>query len=96
MVVLVKPQFEAGREQVGKGGVVRDPRVHRAVLQGLVEWGDREGYGVRRVIASPIRGPAGNVEFLALLAPGQPSGPDIESQVDAALKEAERVSGRRT
>ena len=96
MVVLVKPQFEAGREQVGKGGVVRDPRVHRAVLQGLVEWGDREGYGVRRVIASPIRGPAGNVEFLALVVPGQPSGPDIASQIDVALEDAERVSGRRT
>lgn len=88
MVVLVKPQFEAGRSQVGKGGVVRDPEVHRSVLRELVEWGDREGYGVRRVTVSPIRGPAGNVEFLALVVPGEPSSPDVGAQREAALREA--------
>lgn len=88
MVVLIKPQFEAGREQVGKGGVVRNPDVHRAVLRGLAEWGDREGYGFRKVVASPIRGPAGNVEFLALVVTGQPSSLDIGSQIEEALKDA--------
>lgn len=85
MVVLVKPQFEAGRQQVGKGGVVRDPEIHRSVLRGLVEWGDREGYGVRKVTVSPVRGPAGNVEFLALVVPGERSSPDVEAQIEAAL-----------
>lgn len=88
MVVLVKPQFEAGRQQVGKGGVVRDPKVHRSVLEGLVEWGDREGFGVQKVTVSPIRGPAGNVEFLALIAPGERSSPDVGEGIDAALAAA--------
>jgi 23S rRNA (cytidine1920-2'-O)/16S rRNA (cytidine1409-2'-O)-methyltransferase len=85
MVALVKPQFEAGREQVGKGGVVRDPGVHRSVLLGLVEWGDREGFGVRMVTVSPIKGPAGNVEFLVLIVPGERSSPDIPQQIEAAI-----------
>jgi len=88
IVTLVKPQFEAGREQVGKGGVVRDRRVHLAVLRGLVEWGDREGFGMRRVVASPIRGPAGNAEFLALIAPGDTSDERIEAEIEAAVAEA--------
>ena len=91
MVVLIKPQFEAGREKVGKGGVVRDPEVHRDVLRDLVEWGDREGFGFRKIVASPIKGPAGNVEFLALVVPGQPSDPNIEAQIDLALKDARLV-----
>ncbi len=85
MIVLVKPQFEAGRGQVGKGGVVRDPQVHRQVLQGLVEWGDREGFGVQRVTVSPIKGPSGNVEFLALVVPGKRSRPDVSEQIEAAV-----------
>lgn len=88
IVALVKPQFEAGREQVGKGGVVRDPEVHRSVLRGFVRWGEQEGYGVRRVVASPIRGPAGNVEFLVLVEPGRPSGADVDEQIEAAVGEA--------
>lgn len=91
IVALVKPQFEAGRGQVGKGGVVRDPMVHRSVLEGLAQWGDQEGYGMRKVVASPVRGPAGNVEFLALMEPGQQSSPDLAEQIDAALWEAARV-----
>ncbi len=93
MVVLVKPQFEAGRGQVGKGGVVRDPQVHRSVLRGLVEWGDREGYGVRRVAVSPLKGPAGNVEFLALVVPGERSSPDVEEQIEAVLAEVSGGTG---
>ncbi|MHB0869826.1 MAG: TlyA family RNA methyltransferase [Chloroflexota bacterium] len=96
MVILVKPQFEAGRQQVGKGGVVRDPEVHRSVLRGFVEWGDREGFGVQRVTVSPIRGPAGNVEFLALVAPGEPSSPDVEAQIEAALAVAGRPADGET
>jgi 23S rRNA (cytidine1920-2'-O)/16S rRNA (cytidine1409-2'-O)-methyltransferase len=87
IVSLVKPQFEAGRGQVGRGGVVRDPVVHRSVLSGLVEWGASEGFGVQDLAISPIRGPAGNVEFLALIVPGEDNSPSIASRIDAVLEQ---------
>jgi len=65
IVGLIKPQFEAGREQVGKGGVVRDPQVHRAVLYRVLSWARAHGLFTRGLIRSPVVGPAGNVEFLA-------------------------------
>jgi 23S rRNA (cytidine1920-2'-O)/16S rRNA (cytidine1409-2'-O)-methyltransferase len=65
IVALIKPQFEAGREQVGKGGVVRDPTIHRLVLEDLTNWAEAQGLALRGMIPSPITGPAGNVEFLA-------------------------------
>jgi len=67
-VVLIKPQFEAGKEQVGKGGVVRDPAVRERVLDDTTQHCRSLGFSVRDVIASPLKGPAGNVEFLAHLA----------------------------
>ncbi len=92
IVALVKPQFEAGRSRVGKGGVVRDPEVHREVLRGLAKWSGAEGFGLQELAVSPIRGPAGNVEFLALITPGAPNAPDLESRMEAALGEAARLS----
>jgi 23S rRNA (cytidine1920-2'-O)/16S rRNA (cytidine1409-2'-O)-methyltransferase len=65
LVLLVKPQFEAGRARVGKKGVVRDPDVHAAVLQEVVEGLDDGGLGVQALLASPLRGADGNREFLA-------------------------------
>ena len=64
LVALIKPQFEAGREHVGKKGVVRDPAVHRCVLQKLLEWLSDSGWSIKGLIPSPIRGPEGNAEFL--------------------------------
>ncbi len=65
-VTLIKPQFEAGREQVGRGGVVRDEAVREAVINRVREFGEsRLGLAWKGVIESPVRGPAGNVEFLA-------------------------------
>ncbi len=64
LVALVKPQFEAGREEVGKGGVVRDEAVRRRVCDGAAEWVASQGWGVLGVTESPITGPEGNVEFL--------------------------------
>ncbi|MBN1978989.1 MAG: TlyA family RNA methyltransferase [Anaerolineae bacterium] len=64
VIALVKPQFEAGRREVGKGGVVRDPTVHRAVLERVLETAEELGLGLRGLMISPLRGPAGNVEFL--------------------------------
>ncbi|MDB5696807.1 MAG: hemolysin [Sphingomonas bacterium] len=63
-LVLVKPQFEAGREEVGKGGVIRDPAVHARVCDAVAAWLAQQGWPVIGVTPSPITGPEGNVEFL--------------------------------
>lgn len=65
LVALIKPQFEVGPERVGKGGVVRDPALHREVCDRIVAWlGSRAGWQVEGLTESPLRGPEGNVEFL--------------------------------
>lgn len=64
LVALVKPQFEAGREEVGKGGVVRDPDVHERVCDQVADWVRSKGWRVLGIEKSPITGPEGNVEFL--------------------------------
>ena len=73
LVALVKPQFEAGREEVGKGGVIRDPAVHARVCDEAADWVRSKGWTVIGVEKSPITGPEGNVEFL-LGAVKSPSG----------------------
>jgi len=65
IVALIKPQFEAGRREVRKGGVVRDPVVHRRVLCNVTAAATRLGLGLHGLMVSPLRGPAGNIEFLA-------------------------------
>lgn len=85
IVALIKPQFEAGREQVGKGGVVRDAEVHRAVLQGITGWADSRNVGLVGLIRSPITGPAGNVEFLAHWVPGLAITVDPAVLIEAAV-----------
>jgi 23S rRNA (cytidine1920-2'-O)/16S rRNA (cytidine1409-2'-O)-methyltransferase len=65
LVALIKPQFEAGREHVGKGGVVRDPAVHEAVCSDIQAWLEgQDGWSVEGIVESPIKGPEGNIEFL--------------------------------
>jgi 23S rRNA (cytidine1920-2'-O)/16S rRNA (cytidine1409-2'-O)-methyltransferase len=64
LIALVKPQFEAERGEIGKGGVVRDPAVHRRVCDAAAEWVSARGWSVEGIEASPITGPEGNVEFL--------------------------------
>jgi 23S rRNA (cytidine1920-2'-O)/16S rRNA (cytidine1409-2'-O)-methyltransferase len=64
LLALIKPQFEAGREEVGKGGVVRDPAIHARVCAEVSAWVDSRGWHVEGVVESPITGPEGNVEFL--------------------------------
>jgi 23S rRNA (cytidine1920-2'-O)/16S rRNA (cytidine1409-2'-O)-methyltransferase len=83
MVLLIKPQFEAGREQVGKGGVVRDPGVHRDVIRRLAATWQREGLFFAGLARSPIEGPAGNVEYLAHLEKAAPARPfDLEDAIN--------------
>ncbi|MEA3309716.1 MAG: TlyA family RNA methyltransferase [Chloroflexota bacterium] len=64
VISLIKPQFEAGRRQVGRGGVVRDPAVHRAVLESVTAFMAEFGLGLQGLMVSPLVGPAGNIEFL--------------------------------
>ncbi|MBQ3938649.1 MAG: TlyA family RNA methyltransferase, partial [Clostridia bacterium] len=67
-VVLVKPQFEAGRNKIGKNGVVRDKNTHREVLSGACDFAVNSGFTIKAVDFSPITGPKGNIEFLMYLA----------------------------
>lgn len=90
VVALVKPQFEVGRGQVGKGGVVRDPAKHRAVLARVGEAARAAGFVPRGVIPSPILGPKGNREFLVHLVGRSPDAvraPDGERQAAASWTE---------
>ena len=64
LMALIKPQFEAGREEVGKGGVIRDPAVHRRVCDEVANWLEGQGWRVEGIVQSPITGPEGNIEFL--------------------------------
>jgi 23S rRNA (cytidine1920-2'-O)/16S rRNA (cytidine1409-2'-O)-methyltransferase len=80
-VLLVKPQFEAGPDDVGKGGVVRDAGVWHRVLQDVVDAAGALGLGATGAMASPLPGPAGNVEFLLHLERGVPSTVDLEAAV---------------
>jgi len=64
LIALIKPQFEAGRDEIGKGGVVRDPAVHARVCAEVAAWLGGRGWRVQGVVPSPITGPEGNVEFL--------------------------------
>ncbi|HEY5920190.1 MAG TPA: TlyA family RNA methyltransferase [Kofleriaceae bacterium] len=67
IVVLVKPQFEVGRDQVGKGGVVRDEAIRRSAVDKIRDWANANGFVAGDDVESPITGPAGNVEYLLLL-----------------------------
>jgi 23S rRNA (cytidine1920-2'-O)/16S rRNA (cytidine1409-2'-O)-methyltransferase len=94
-VVLVKPQFEVGRDRVPRGGVVRDPALWRAAIEGVVERAEGFGLGVRDVCCSPITGPAGNVEFLLLLTRRSERAPDLGERIASALTEGSALAGAR-
>ena len=70
-VCLVKPQFEAGKDKVGKKGVVRDPAVHLEVLERFLDHAAQAGFTVRDLTFSPIKGPEGNIEYLGYLQAGE-------------------------
>ena len=75
ILALIKPQFEVGKDQVGKGGVVRDPQLHERVIEELSSFFDANGLSCVKVIPSPILGPKGNREFFILLQPKEPGQP---------------------
>ena len=70
IIALIKPQFEAGREKVGKKGVVRDPKVHEEVIHKIVQFGIENNLSVEELSFSPIKGPEGNIEYLAYFKKG--------------------------
>jgi 23S rRNA (cytidine1920-2'-O)/16S rRNA (cytidine1409-2'-O)-methyltransferase len=90
MVALIKPQFEAGKEHVRKGGVVRDPAVHRQVLTVLSEWSRSQEWRIVDLTVSPIKGPAGNVEFLSRWK--RAATPVGTEAIEQALAEAAIIS----
>ncbi len=70
VVALIKPQFEAGREHVGKKGVVRDKKIHAAVIERVLDFAASVGFAVKDLDYSPVKGPEGNIEYLAYLSKG--------------------------
>ena len=86
VVCLVKPQFEAGREKVGKKGVVRDPAVHLEVLRQFLQNAHEADFSVKEMTFSPVRGPEGNIEYLGHLCvgAGEPWNGDLSALVEAS------------
>ena len=70
VLALVKPQFEAGKEHIGKKGVVRDPEVHKEVIRRIIDLAREEGFGIGGLEFSPVKGPEGNIEYLLYLTTG--------------------------
>jgi len=91
MVCLIKPQFEAGRDKVGKNGVVREPKIHEEVIRKIVDYADSIGFAVLHLDFSPIKGPEGNIEYLVHLQKQQEPAEDIlaltEREAEERLKQ---------
>jgi 23S rRNA (cytidine1920-2'-O)/16S rRNA (cytidine1409-2'-O)-methyltransferase len=86
VIALIKPQFEAGRLQSAKGeGVIRDPDIHRRVLEDVLAFAQSEGFAVRGLIRSPLLGPKGNVEFLAWLGMGSRAKESLDAIIGQAF-----------
>ncbi len=95
MVCLIKPQFEAGREKVGKNGVVREPEIHREVIGKIIDYADSIGFAVSALEYSPIRGPEGNIEYLVHLKKEQEPTEEVrlltEKEAEDRLKEIQEA-----
>ena len=95
MVCLIKPQFEAGREQVGKKGVVKDPKVHVQVIKNAVGYALDAGFTVLDLAGSPIRGPEGNIEYLIYLSKESDGHRAVGDESTASVeKNAEEILGK--
>ena len=93
MVCLIKPQFEAGRDKVGKNGVVREPKIHEEVIRKIVDYADSIGFAVLHLEYSPIKGPEGNIEYLLHL---QKKAEPEASVLELSERDAEERLGRIT
>ena len=92
MVCLIKPQFEAGKEKVGKKGVVREPKVHREVIQKVLSFAQEMGFGVKALEFSPIKGPEGNIEYLTYLQKGAEDGMELTEASQVVEKAHETLA----
>lgn len=88
MVCLIKPQFEAGKDKVGKKGVVREPQVHREVVHKVVDFADMIGFEVRGLTYSPVKGPEGNIEYLVWLEKRADISEDVTAMTEADAEQA--------
>lgn len=86
VIALIKPQFEAGKDDVGKGGIVRDPLIHRTVLERILGFAEERGLHVRALTTSPIYGSDGNKEFLVWLTTEQTESPKVTALIDQVLE----------
>ncbi len=94
MVCLIKPQFEAGREKVGKKGVVRDPKVHKEVIDKVLAFARQMGFFIINLDFSPIKGPEGNIEYLVHIKKGaEMYSQNIPESVTAAQEEIVDIPG---
>ncbi len=91
VVALIKPQFEAGKEQVGKKGIIKDPEVHLDVLKKVLGYANNEGFKMTGLTFSPITGGQGNIEFLALFERGEQ---DISFDFEEVVKTAANYFGK--
>ena len=98
VVCLIKPQFEAGREKVGKKGVVRDPKVHEEVIHKVIDYAAEIGLESRKLEFSPIKGPEGNIEYLLHLKKkeGPESVQPFEMSVEEVVKKAHETLDTKT
>lgn len=88
MVCLIKPQFEAGKDKVGKKGVVKEPQVHREVVHKVVDFADLIGFEVKGLTYSPVKGPEGNIEYLVWLEKREDIPEDIMAMTEADAEQA--------
>jgi 23S rRNA (cytidine1920-2'-O)/16S rRNA (cytidine1409-2'-O)-methyltransferase len=94
IIALIKPQFEAGREKVGRKGIVRDPMVHREVIQKIYDFIMGMGLKVRGLTHSPITGAGGNIEYLVYACDEDTEGADAENvqeMIERVVEESHRV-----
>jgi len=89
LVCLIKPQFEAGKENVGKKGVVRDTAIHAAVIEKITRFLTENGFTLMGVDFSPVKGPEGNIEFLACAQKGSGESVQVDAAALAALAHTE-------
>lgn len=102
MVCLIKPQFEAGREKVGKKGVVRDPEVHREVIETVIRFATSQGFRICGLDYSPVKGPEGNIEYLLWITKQEKvekpreTGTDFDrQQVEAVVRQAHEALNKK-
>ena len=91
MVCLIKPQFEAGREKVGKKGVVRDPAVHREVIERVFAFAKEIGFYIKNLDFSPIKGPEGNIEYLMHIQKKEQGGQDESVEIEKVVSAAHEM-----